>query len=462
VDEAEPVWQERPRMASRTVPVDLVRRLLRTGATPQVARVVDGLAAGELGVLYAGLEEHDRRHLIEAVLASEDVGGSLAKLPEEVRAAALADLHDERIGDLVARMPPDDAVQLLGQVAAERRARVLAAVAPARREEVESLLDYPEDSAARRMTTRVLAVESSTTAAAAIDAFRRHGDVEDVFYLYVVDGEWRLTGVVPIRRLVGAPPDRPIGELALRDPIAIPASADQEEAARLVAQHDLLALPVVDADGRLLGAITVDDVIDVLSEEATEDMYRMAGLSESDRILSPFKRSVGMRLPWMLLNLATAFLAAGVVGLFSATIDRIVALAAFMPVIAGMGGIGGTQALTVVIRGIALGEVEFSTAQRAIRKELAVGATVGAATGVLTALVALLFNGNPWLGLILFLAMLLNLAVGGLAGAAVPLALRRLGVDPALGSGVLVTTFTDVIGFFVFLGLATLALPWLD
>jgi magnesium transporter len=163
----------------------------------------------------------------------------------------------------------------------------------------------------------------------------------------------------------------------------------------------------------------------------------------------------------MLVNLATAFLAASVVGLFSDTIDRVVALAAFMPVIAGMGGIGGTQALTVVIRGIALGEVEFATARQAIRKELAVGATVGAATGALTALVAYAFNGNPWLGVILFMAMLLNLAVGGLAGAAVPLALRRLGLDPALGSGVLVTTFTDVIGFFVFLGLATLFLPWL-
>jgi magnesium transporter len=225
-----------------------------------------------------------------------------------------------------------------------------------------------------------------------------------------------------------------------------------------VKRYDLLAIPVTDVDGHMCGVITVDDVIDVITEEATEDMYHLAGLSEDDRVFSPAHVSVRRRLPWMFLNLCTAFCAAWVVGLFERTIEQMVALAVFMPVVAGMGGNGGIQALTVITRGIALGEIEFSSGMRAASKEFAVGLAIGATTGVLSAGVATIWQQSPFLGLALFLAMVITMAIAGLLGAAVPLLLKSLNQDPALGSGVIVTTFTDIFAFFSFLGIGTLLL----
>jgi magnesium transporter len=307
------------------------------------------------------------------------------------------------------------------------------------------------------MTTQFIAHDENMTAQQAIDRIRTLGDdTETIMNLYVIDGDAHLRGVVPIRRLVAAPPDRPCSELMIGDPASVNVHADQEEAAQLVARYNLLAIPVTDDLGRMIGVITVDDVIDVITEEATEDMYHMAGLTEADRILSPAMYSVQKRLPWMLINLATAFLAAWVVGLFERSIAQVVALATFMPVVAGMGGNAGTQALTVITRGIALGEIEFSSGVRAVGKQLLVGVAIGATTGLVGGLVAYLLRGNPFLGVVLFLAMVINMGVAGLVGAAVPLLLRAMHQDPALGSGVIVTTFTDVCGFFSFLGIGTL------
>jgi magnesium transporter len=247
----------------------------------------------------------------------------------------------------------------------------------------------------------------------------------------------------------------------IQDPVSVRADASQEEAAQLVSRYNLLAIPVVDAEDRMLGVITVDDVIEVIHEEATEDIYHLAGLSEDDRVFTPPMLSVRKRLPWMLINLGTAFLAAWVVGLFQRSLQEVVALAIFLPVVAGMGGNGATQTLTVITRAIALGEIEFSSGLRAVAKELTVGLAIGSVTGLAAAGVALLWKGNPYLGLVLFLSMVANLAIAGLVGAAVPLVLKALKQDPALGSGVIVTTFTDCCGFFAFLGIATLFLEHL-
>jgi magnesium transporter len=309
------------------------------------------------------------------------------------------------------------------------------------------------------MTTRFVALDEKLTAQQAIEQIRAAGDeTGSIFYLYVVDDAGHLRGVIPLRRLVSSPPDRSVAELMITNPVSVGADVDQEQAAQLVARYDLLAIPVTDAEGRMLGVITVDDVIDVIHEEATEDMYLLAGLSEEDRVFSPALLSVRRRLPWMLANLGTCFLAAWVVGLFERALEQVVALAVFMPVVAGMGGNGGVQAVTVITRGIALGEIEFSTGLRAVGKELAVGLMIGAVTGAISAGFALLYQGNPWLGLALVLSMISTLGIAGLAGAAVPLLLQALKLDPALGAGVIVTTFTDVVGFFSFLGIATLLL----
>jgi magnesium transporter len=313
------------------------------------------------------------------------------------------------------------------------------------------------------MTTRFLAVRESTTAQEAIEAIRRHTEeeVEQIFYLYVTDDDGQLRGVVPIRKLVTCPPQRPIGEVMITDPVSVPATADQEEAAQLAGKYNLLAVPVVDDGRRLVGVITVDDVIDVIKEEATEDMYRMVGLIEEEHIYTPLPTVIRRRLPWMVVNLATAFLASWVVGLFEASIQRLAVLAVFMPIVAGMGGNGGTQTLTVVTRGIALGEIDRDAGARAMLREVIIATAIGVVTGLCTAAGAYLWRGSPMLGVVLLLAMIINMVIAGLAGAAVPLLLRALRQDPALGSGVIVTTFTDVCGFLSFLGLATLLIQYL-
>jgi magnesium transporter len=241
-------------------------------------------------------------------------------------------------------------------------------------------------------------------------------------------------------------------------PMSVLPEADQEEVARLVARYDLLAIPVTDVDGTMLGVITVDDVIDVITEEATEDMYHLAGLSEEDRVFSPASLAIRKRLPWMLLNLGAVFALAAVIGLFQDTIEQVIALAFFLPVVAGMGGNGGIQSLTVITRAIALGEIEFSTGLRAASKELTVGFSIGVITGLLSGAFAYLWNGNARLGIALFAAMIVTLTVASLLGAAVPLALKALRQDPALGAGVIVTTLTDAVAFVTFLGTATLLL----
>jgi magnesium transporter len=313
------------------------------------------------------------------------------------------------------------------------------------------------------MTTDYLALSPQTTAQGTIDKIRERGELETFFYLYVVDDKGRLIGVVPIRNLVIAPPQRTVAEIMITEPLRAEATMDQEEAARLVSKYELLALPIVDYDGRLLGMITMDDVLDIIDQESTEDMYKMAGLAGSDRVFTPALRSVKLRLPWTLINLLTASLAASVIAFFEGTIARMVVLVTFMPIIAGVGGNAGLQTMTVMVRGIALGEMEFSSAWRAIVKEVCVNLCLAVTAGGLVALlVTLLWHGNPVLGLVVALAMIVNIGlVAGLAGTVIPLTLKWLNFDPAIGSGIIITALNDAFGFLSFLGLATLLLNYL-
>jgi magnesium transporter len=443
-----------PEFTARTL-----RRLLTSGVTLRAERLLSKMPAADVGPILADLTQDETRTVIELLFRQRRAAPVLRELPPEMLPQIFDALADQRIADVLARLEIDDLIELIEWVPEERREEVLSRLPVSRRDELMKAELYPEDSAGRAMTTSFVALDPKMTAQEAIDSIRSLGDEnEAVLYLYVVDDQRCLLGVVPIRRLVAAPPHRPVGEIMIRDPVSVRAEADQEEVAALVRRYDLLAIPVLDVDGRMLGVITVDDVIEVITEEATEDMYRLAGLSGEDRVFSPAHTSVRKRLPWMLLNLGTCFLAAWVVGLFERTIQQVVALAVFMPVVAGMAGNGGTQALTVITRGIALGEIEFSTGLRAALKELMVGVSIGVVTGIASALIAYAWHGSPVLGLALFLSMVVAMAVSGLMGAAVPLGLKALKQDPALGSGVIVTTFTDVFAFFAFLGIATLLL----
>ena len=448
-------------MKSPVLNHETVRELLRTATPDRILRMIGKSHPADIALLFKDLEPTEVRVLLDVLFSARRAAKTLKELPPDLLPDILALIEDEKVSRVIARADPDDAVTFIDSLPEGRREKILSLIDPDSREKVRQLISYPEETVGRIMTTEYLALLPNTTAQGAIDKIRERGELETFFYLYVVEESGKLVGVVPIRNLVIAPHDRTLREMMIVDPIRADVSMDQEEAARLVSKYELLALPIVDHEGHLAGIITIDDVIDVIHEETTEDMYRMAGLEEEDRVFSPPMLSIRKRLPWTTLNLLTAMLAASVVAFFESTIEKAVALAIFMPVVAGMGGNCGIQTLTVVVRGMALGELEFSSAWRAVLKEVTVGITVGCVAGVLVAIVAYLWKGNPVLGLVLALAMIINLFVAALAGTLIPLALKQARLDPALGSGIFVTTFTDVFGFLSFLGLATIFLRYL-
>ena len=444
-------------MKPAPIDYDTVREMLRTATPDRVLRFIGKSHPADIALLFKGLEPAEVRQLFDVLFSSRRAAKTLKELPPELLPDILALIDDEKIGRLIARADPDDAVTFIDSLPAARSERVMALLDPERQAAVRELINYPEGTVGRLMTTDFMALPPDTTAQGAIDKIRERGELESFFYLYVVDDTGKLTGVVPIRNLVIAPNDRALHEMMIVDPVKADVFMDQEEAARLVARYELLALPIVDEGGHLEGIITVDDVIDIIDQESTEDMYKMVGLAEEDRVFTPVSRSVRMRLPWTIVNLLTATLAASIVGLFEHTLQEIIALVTFMPVVAGVGGNGATQTATVIIRAIALGELEFSSAWKAIVKQVMVNIFIALAAGALIAVAATLWKGNPYLGLVLAAAMVFNLGLmAGFAGAVIPLLLKALKFDPALGSGIIVTGLTDAFGFLSFLGLATL------
>ena len=444
-------------MKPAPIDYDTVREMLRTATPDRVLRFIGKSHPADIALLFKGLEAAEIRQLFDILFSSRRAAKTLKELPPELLPDILALIDDEKVGRLIVRADPDDAVTFIDSLPDERRERVMGLLDPERRAAVREIINYPEGTVGRLMTTEFMALPPDTTAQGAIDKIRERGELEAFFYLYVVDNDGKLVGVVPIRNLVIAPPIRTLSEMMIADPVKANVFMDQEEAARLVGKYELLALPIVDEGGRLEGIITVDDVIDIINQESTEDMYKMVGLTEEDRVFTPVSRSVRMRLPWTMLNLLTATLAASVVSIFENTLHDIIALVTFMPVVAGVGGNGATQTATVIIRAIALGELEFSSAWKTVVKQVSVSICIALAAGAVIAVAAFIWKGNPYLGLVLAGAMILNLGLmAGVAGAVIPLLLKSLKLDPALGSGIIVTGLTDAFGFLSFLGLATL------
>ncbi len=447
-------------MAQPVVTTRILRRLLKTGAHLRAEKLLERIHPADLGPLLADLTPDEIRIVIDLLFKHRRAATMLRELPPELLPEIIEAISNERMADVLNRLEIDDMLELVDALPEERRGSVTKHLPVAKREELRHAELYPPRSAGRAMTTNFMALDEKMSAQEAIDSLRASQvDANDeILYLYVVDELQRLTGIVPIRRLVMAQVETPVRDLAIREMLSTPPDADQEEVARLVARYDLLAIPVTDIDGTMLGVITVDDVIDVITEEATQDIYNLAGLSEEDRVFTSARISIKKRLPWMLLNLCTAFTAGAVIGLFESTIEQMVGLALFLPVVAGVAGNGGIQTLTVITRAIALGEIEFSSGLRAVGKEMWVGLVVGMAAGLISGGVAYALHGNIFMGVVLLAAMMVTMVTASLFGAAVPLLLKALRLDPALGSGILVTFAADALGFFSFLGIATLLL----
>ena len=413
----------------------------------------DELHEADLAALIEVLTPEERTTLIR-MLGEDFDFTALTELDDTLRVQILEALPAKTVAEGVRELESDDAVTLLEDLQPAEQAEILAELPPVERAAVARSLTYPEDSAGRLMQTDFIAVPPFWDVGRTIDYMREEADLPDEFYLlFVVDADHHLVGTVALDRLLRSKRPTPIEAIARGEVRTVKATDDQEDVARLFQRYNLVTAPVVDDDDRLVGVITIDDVVDVIEEEAEEDIRRLAGVGdeESSDTIRYVARS---RIPWLLVNVFTAFLAAAVIGLFGASIQQMVALAVLMPIVASMSGNAAIQAMTVTIRSIATRDIAARAATRAIGRELLVGLINGCVVALVVGLGAGLWFGDVQIGAVIGIALVVCLLIAGLAGATIPLALDRLGIDPAPASGVIVTAITDVAGFFVFLGLA--------
>jgi magnesium transporter len=436
--------------------VRAVEDALDENRSSDAVALVAPLHAADLADCLEALRADDRQALIGALGPALDPE-VLADLDEHVRDRVLEEIEPAAIAAAAAELDTDDATYLIEDLGVAEQRKVLEAMPVADRELVEEALAYPDNSAGRLMQRDYVAVPSYWNVGQVIDWLRESEELPDEFYeIFVVDPRHRPIGTVPLYRAMRTKRPVAVEDIMQADTHTIAVEMDQEDVAYQFDQYNLASAPVVGHDGRLLGQVTVDDVVDVMREEAEEDIHRLGGVAaEGDLHLSPLQ-TVRRRWVWLLVNLITAVIASLTIALFADTIEQIVALAILMPIVASMGGNAGTQTLTVAVRALATRELTAANATRILWKECIVGGTSGIIFAVLTGLVAALWFGVPVIGVVIGLAMIINLLVAGVAGMIIPLGLQRAGVDPAISAGIFLTTVTDVVGFFAFLGLAKL------
>jgi magnesium transporter len=420
----------------------------------KAVNIIEALRPADQADLVSELETTDQVTLLTS-LDPTDSADVLEEMDDEDAAELAGMLSPGQLADILDEMEVDEAADVLGDLPAAAATEALREMDEP--EEVISLLRYPDDTAGGLMTRAVITLHPDWTVDQALAELRRVGPESDsTYYLFVTALDDRLLGVVGLRNLVSAPVDTHIADLMATDVVSVLVTTDQEECARILSRHGYLALPVVDEIGRFLGVITADDLIEVTEDEATEDMYRMVGITGEESVFSPSRVSVVKRLPWLAINMLTLFIAITVVDAFEVVIAGMVALAVFLPLVSGEGGNAGSQTTTVIVRGIALGEVSNRDGIRALLKELKVGLINGAIIGLGTAVVAYIWKEDWRIALAICLAMILNFLMAASTGVLIPLGLKKIKVDPALASAAFVTGFTDTFGFLFFLGIFTL------
>lgn len=431
-----------------------VNLALDQNETAEAVGLAQSLHYADLADLLENLAPVQRQELVEALRSDFDPN-ILAELDDTVRERVIDQLGISQIAEAVAGLETDDALEVVEELDAEEQQEILEALPASERTLIEQGLSYPEDSAGRLMQRDVAAVPSQWTVGQAIDYMRDNENLPtDFFDLFLVDPLHNPVGTVPLSRVMGARRDVELTEIMRKYIRIVPVEMDQEDVAFLFRQRDLISAPVVDADNRLVGVITVDDIVDVIHEEHEEDIMRLAGVGEEDDLYSAVLDTMKSRFVWLFIHLIAAIIAAYVISFFAGTIEQMVALAILMPIVAAMGGTASVQTLTVAVRAIAMKELTMSNAYRTIGKEVAVGVLNGVIFAVLIGAVAWGWFGNPALGGVIGLAIVINLIVAGFVGSALPIFLQRLGFDPAVASSAFLTSITDVVGFYAFLGLA--------
>jgi len=433
-----------------------VNRALASGTFSEVRQVLNNLPGAEAAHLIESSPPREREILWQ-LLNQEQETEVLQYLGEEVRVELLRDLPTEELVELIEDLDTDDLADLLQELPEQVTSRVLAGLDAQNRERLEQVMNYPEDTAGGLMNTDVITVRPEITFSVVQRYLRRLGDIpKTTDNLLVVNRKNQFVGVLPLTRVLISDPGTSVREAMITDVEAIPATQDAHEVAKLFERLDLVTAPVVDDDGMLVGRITIDDVVDVIMEEAEHSLMGMAGLGEDEDTFGSVWQTVRRRALWLGINLLTALAASAVISLFEDTLEKVVALAVLMPIVASMGGIAGSQTLTLVIRAMALGQVQAGNTRYLLTKELSVGAFNGLLWALVIGATAALWFDDPSLGVIIGCAMILNLVVAAGAGALIPMVMKRMGIDPALAGSVVLTTVTDIVGFMAFLGLATL------
>lgn len=420
---------------------------------------------------YAQQHPADLADALERLPHPEEAIQILRNLPKDLAAASFAELEPETVHKLSAllsekelagfleRLPHSQSTDIVGELPAKRQEGVLEKLPDGVASPLRTLLQYPEDTAGGIMSDQYIALNADGTIADALNQLRRDQQaMKEISYLYVTNKQGKLLGVASFRDLVLRPPTEPIQKITKPEVKRLKLADDQEEIARQFERYHFLGLPVVDEQERLVGVVNANEAIQITREEATEDMQLMVGVSSEERTLTPWHKAVGKRLPWLCVNLATAFAAAAVVSAYESTIAQWTVLAVFLPIIAGQGGNAGMQTLTVIIRDLALGELNPGDGRRALFKEILLGLANGLAIGAAVGIAGFLWKGNARLGIIIGIAMILNQLTAALAGVMIPLTLKWMRIDPALASSIFLTTLTDIGGFFFFLWLAAYAM----
>ncbi|OEU70929.1 MAG: magnesium transporter [Desulfuromonadales bacterium C00003093] len=437
--------------------IDSIKRLLRREATSHLVKIVNKTHAADLAVVFRSLSHTNQHKLFDMLEDTEQKGALFSELDEDTFPDFMESLELDEIVEILEHMPSDDVADLIGRLPEDKSDAILEKMKKEGSEEVEGLLRYDDDTAGGIMVPDFIALSEDTTAKEAIKSLQKeHMDVEMPFYLYVVDEYGKLVGVCSLRQLVVVPPDTPLKDFMTTDVFAVKTDMDQEEVAKIVASYDILAVPVVDEYGQLVGIVTVDDVIDIFREEATEDMMKMAGLGGEEFIeTQSVVKSAKIRLPWLFASCIGGIIAFIIISRFEGTLNRLTYLAAFIPVIMGMGGNIGTQSSTIVVRGLATGRLNIRDIWSVVFKELTIGVILGLIYGVLIGIVAQARYNTGALAMSVGLALICSMSVAALVGSLVPMLFARINIDPAVATGPLVTTAIDIISVFCYFMIAT-------
>lgn len=443
----------------RKITNEELKQLLLHGSEDEIKAIITDIHP--VVILDLIHENEDSALALLAHLSDEVIADIVEEEDDEDKYELLKLFSDVKQKHILEEMSNDEVTDLLGELEDEEQQELLAKLSSEDRQDIKELMCYDEDSAGGLMTTEFISIRAKNTVRQTLEYLQRNTDGETAYYLYVTDRQNVLKGVVSLRDIVSSTFDTNMLEITNPNVISVRYDEDQEAVWKQFEKYGFVMMPVVDEENHMLGIITVDDIMDVIQEETTEDINRLGQVGKEERIDSQLFESLKSRLPWLVINLFTAVMAAAVISLFEGTISQVVSLATIMPIVTGMGGNAGTQSLTIVVRGLSLGELTKENAVSILAKEVGVGLFSGIVIGVLIAIGAMLFERNPMFGLVTGVAMFLNMILANIAGYFIPVLLEKCHVDPALASGVFVTTVTDVLGFLFFLGLATMALPYL-